>query len=100
MQLTIDIPDQFAPALQAKWDDLGQAAREALAVAAIQQEVLSQAQARELLGLGWYEMEGVLKRHGVLFDYTPEEIEEELRHAALMVERCKAERDKAEQVAK
>lgn len=92
MQLTIDIPDEFAPVLQAKWHDLGEAAREALAVAAIKQNVLSRAQARELLGISRYEMDGVLKRHEVFLDYSEEEVRRDMETARWAADQAAAER--------
>jgi Uncharacterised protein family (UPF0175) len=76
MQVTIDLPDDIAAALQGKWDDLSQGAREAIAVEAYRTGLLDESQVRRLMGFETrYEVHGLLKKHGVPLDITAADVE-------------------------
>jgi hypothetical protein len=57
-------------------DDLARVALEAFATASVRSEALSVFQARQLLGIqSRYEIDGLLKKHGVFFKLTLEDIQ-------------------------
>jgi hypothetical protein len=75
MTLTMNIPDDLAAELGAEFQNLGQAALEALAADAYSKEVLSLEQVRRMLELeSRWEAEAVLKQHGVWPGHSAEEI--------------------------
>lgn len=41
-------------------------------------DAITRPQLEELLGIDRFELDGILKAHGVFFDYSPEEIAEEM----------------------
>jgi predicted HTH domain antitoxin len=72
MQVTLTLPDEIAQQL-AVGRDLSRAALEALAIEGCREHRLSDDQAAELLGMDHYELDGLLKRHGVFLDYSIED---------------------------
>lgn len=66
MKMMLDIPDELARELSAKYQNIGRAAIEALAAEAYETDVLSLEQVRRLLTLpSCWEARDVLKSHGV-----------------------------------
>ncbi len=65
--ITLQLPDDIAHGLVAKWKDLPRAALEAIAIEGYRTEALTSYEVRRLLGFGTrYELDGFLKRHNVL----------------------------------
>lgn len=79
MQITLDLPDDIAGALQAEWADVAKQALEALAVEGYRTGVLTENQVRRLLRLeSRFEVHGILKEHRVALRYTEADLEEDL----------------------
>jgi predicted HTH domain antitoxin len=76
MQITLELPDEIARQL-AGGKDLSRAALEGLVAEACRAHRLSDHQAAELLRLSRYELDGFLKAHGVLLDYSMEDLDRE-----------------------
>lgn len=76
MQITVELPDEIARQLGAG-QDLSRAALEGLVAESCRTHRLSDHQAAELLGLSRHELDGFLKAHGVLLDYSMENFERE-----------------------
>lgn len=73
MQITLELPEDIAAGLEARWKDLPRAALESLAVEAYRSRTLSAAQVRRLLGFETsMQLDAFLKEHA-LFDYTAED---------------------------
>lgn len=65
-QFTVQLPEDIAHGLMAKWTDLPRAALEALAIEAYRTGVLTGYQVRLMLGFQTrYELDGFLKQHNV-----------------------------------
>ena len=76
MEITLKLPEDIAHGLEAKWKDLPRAALESLALEAYRSCALTTAQVRRLLGFETrYELDGFLKQHGVLLNYSVEDLE-------------------------
>ena len=79
--MTVQIPDDIADQLSMVSGDLSRRALEALALDEYKAGHLTKAQLRKTLGFGTrYELDGFLKDHGVLDDYTIADIQRELRN--------------------
>jgi hypothetical protein len=79
MQLTLDLPDDIADALEAEWPDVARKALEALAVEGYRTGALTENQVRRLLGLeSRFEVHGILKEHRIALRYTEADLEEDL----------------------
>lgn len=77
MQITLTIPDNIAAQLGTN----GIAARKILELAAVQgygSGQFTSPQVQEMLGIDRFQLDGLLKAHGILFDYSPEELAEEV----------------------
>ena len=74
------IPDDIAAALQnGGTKPLSRRALELLAVDLYKSGGLTSPQAQTMLGFeNRFELDGLLKAHGVFFDYSPEDVAEEL----------------------
>ena len=78
MELTVHIPDDIAPRLQAAGGDLSRRALEALALEEYKNGHLTNAEMRRMLGFTTLtQIDGFLKDHGVFHDYTMEDLERE-----------------------
>lgn len=78
MDLTVPIPDEIVPRLLAAGGDLSRRALEALALEEYKSGHLTKAELRRMLGYGTrYQLDGFLKAHGVVEDYTWEDFERE-----------------------
>ncbi len=76
--ITLELPEEIARRLGAKWKDLSRAALESLVADGYRSELLSAEQVRVLLGFGSrIRLDEFLKLHGI-YDYTLEDYEEDL----------------------
>lgn len=77
MDLTVKIPDDLAPRLNAG-GDLSRRALEALALEEFKSGRLTNPELRRLLGFATRQaVDGFLKAHGVAMDYTLDDLEQE-----------------------
>lgn len=82
MQVTFEIPEDFAQLLGENPTDLTKIALEGLVLEGLRSGKISIAQARRLLGIcARYEMDGFLKAHEVFLPLTAEDIERDARTA-------------------
>lgn len=79
MELTVQIPDEIAPRLQAAGGDLSRRALEALALKEYKSGHITKPELRRMLGFGTrYELDGFLKAHGLIEEFTFEEVEQQV----------------------
>lgn len=86
--ITVQLPEDIAHGLEARWKDLPRAALEAMAIEAYRTGVLTGYQVRLMLGFQTrYELDGFLKQHNVWENaYSLEDLEkdrETLRHLSM-----------------
>lgn len=80
MQVAIELPEDIAESLRAKWKDLPRHALEALALEGYRSGALTESQVRRVLGFrSRMEVNSFLREHGMYYDYTPSEIDREIR---------------------
>jgi predicted HTH domain antitoxin len=74
MKITIELPDDLA-----EHTDPGREALEALAIEGYRSEALTHAEASQLLGVSRFELDGLLKKHGI-YDhaYEIDDLEQDL----------------------
>ena len=77
MTISFELPHDFEQLVSAIGADLNDMAREAFLVELFREKKITQHQLGQALGLDDYETDGVLKRHGVGYDLTLEEFEEQ-----------------------
>lgn len=78
MDVHLEVPEEFARQLASDSKGLTRVALEALAAEGVRSGKLSVFQARTLLGIqSRYEMDGFLKKHGVLLDVTLEDVQKD-----------------------
>lgn len=71
----LNLPEDIAQGLEAKWKDLARAVLESVALEAYCSGALTTAQARRWLGFETrYELDGFLKQHGVYLSYGIEDV--------------------------
>ena len=88
MQIAIELPEDIARQLQAKWGNLSQGAREAIAIEGYRSGALSQAQVQRLLGMASrWETDALLQRAGVYLDYTEEDLAKDLEVSRQLTEK-------------
>ena len=81
MHIAVDLPEDIAERLQAKWGNLSRAAREAIAIEGYRSAALSQNQVQRLLGLASrWEVDALLKRAGVYLEVTEEDVAREVEN--------------------
>jgi hypothetical protein len=79
MDVTMQIPDDLGKRLAAGGDDLSRRALEGFALEEYKRRQITKAELRRLLGLETrYELDGFLKEHGVLVDYTIDDLRREV----------------------
>ena len=79
MHIGVDLPEDIAERLEARWGDLSRAAREAIAIEGYRSGALSQDQVQRFLGLASrWEVDALLKRAGVYLNYTEEDVVREV----------------------
>ena len=75
MQITLDLPEDIALGLEAKWKDLPRAALESLALEAYRAHALTTAELRRLLGFETrMQADAFLKEHEI-YDFTAADFE-------------------------
>ncbi len=75
MNVHLEIPEELARRLASDANGLARAALEAIALESVRSGKLTVSQARRLLGIqSRYEMDGLLKAHGVFLDLTLEDV--------------------------
>ncbi len=79
MSVTIELPESIAAQLQTNWGDLSRRTLEALAVEAYRDELLSQPQVAELLGLDFWEAERFLKERLAFLHYDEDDLQQDRR---------------------
>lgn len=80
MQVAIELPEDIAEGLRAKWKDLPRHTLEALALEGYRSGALTESQVRRVLGFKTrMEANSFLRDHGIYYDYTPSEIDQEIR---------------------
>lgn len=79
MQVAIELPEDIARELRAKWQDLPRHTLEALAVEGYRSGALTESQVRRVLGLETrWQVNSFLRERGVFYNYTPSEMNEEI----------------------
>ncbi len=79
MKMAIELPEDIAKELEAKWEDLPRRVLESIALEGYCSGVLTESQVRRLLGFDTRrEVNTFLKEHRAYYDYTEAEIEHEL----------------------
>jgi predicted HTH domain antitoxin len=82
MAIAFTLPERIEEHLRSTiGPNLGDAAREAMAVELYREGKLSLGQVAEMLGLSTYQADGVLKRHGAEQPYTVADFEADARAA-------------------
>ena len=78
MDVYLQVPEEFARQLASDSEGLARVALEALAAEGVRSGKLSAFQARTLLGIqSRYEIDGLLKKPGVFFNLTLEDVQED-----------------------
>jgi hypothetical protein len=78
MNVCVEIPDHIAQRLNVGGQDLSRRMLEGLLVEELRAGRLEEAELGELLGIGRLELDGVLKAHGVFYDMTVEDLENDI----------------------
>lgn len=85
MEVTLNIPDEFAAQFSAEGKDISRAALEALAVEGYRAERLSESEIRHLLGFETrMEVHAFLKEHGAYMHYSVADMERDHESALRM----------------
>jgi hypothetical protein len=88
MQIGIELPEDIAQGLQAEWKDLPRHALEAIALEGYRSGALTESQVRRVLGFeSRLEVNSFLREHGVYYNYTPTEIDQEIATNERLLER-------------
>ncbi len=91
MQVAIELPEDIAEGLRAKWQDLPRHTLEALALEGYRSGALTESQVRRVLGFRTrMEVNSFLRDHGIYYDYTPSEIDQEIRTNERLLEHREA----------
>ncbi|GAP97762.1 UPF0175 family protein [Leptolyngbya sp. NIES-2104] len=78
MQVTINIPDDFAETLQRNGDDLSRKALEALVIEAYRNDIITRFQVRQILGLrSRFAVDTFLKQSNVYLHYDESDLEDD-----------------------
>ncbi len=88
MQVAIELPEDVGEELRAKWKDLPRHALEAIALEAYRSGALTESQVRRMLGFeSRMEVNAFLKEHGIYYNYTQAEIEQEIETSEQLLQR-------------
>lgn len=79
MAVTIQLPPDIEQRLRAEMPDLDDRAREAALVQLYRDRKLSHGQVAKILGISRYELDGILKKHGVCIEQSAEDVARESR---------------------
>jgi len=78
MQVTVDLPEDIARALEEQWLDLSRHALEAIAIEGYRTGALTESQVKRLLGFeSRFHVHAFLKDHRVPLRYTAEDAEDD-----------------------
>jgi predicted HTH domain antitoxin len=77
MSVTFDLPPEIETGLRQAIGDLDQAAKEAALVELYRQRKLTHHELSRALGLSRFEVDALLKRRGVAYDVTLEQVKRE-----------------------
>ena len=77
MQITIEIPDDIAERLTKQVGNLSRHTLEALAIEGYRSERLSHGQVGRILGLSWWEVEGLLSDAKAYLHYDEADLEQD-----------------------
>ena len=79
MQLAIELPEDIAEDLRAKWKDLPRHALEAIALEGYRSGALTESQVCRVLGFETrLEVNSFLRDRGVYYNYSPAELDQEV----------------------
>jgi len=79
MQLAIELPEDIAEDLRAKWRDLPRHALEAIALEGYRSGALTESQVRRLLSFETrLEVNSFLRDRGAYYNYSPSELDQEI----------------------
>ena len=79
MQLAIELPEDIAEDLRAKWKDMPRHALEAIALEGYRSGALTESQLRRVLGFETrLEVNSFLRDRGVYYNYSPSELDQEI----------------------
>jgi len=79
MQITLELPDEIARTLEAKWNDLPRATLESVALEGYRSGALTEEEVRRILGYeNRMQVHGFLKEHGVYLNYNLEDLEQDM----------------------
>jgi Uncharacterised protein family (UPF0175) len=89
MEIVLTIPDEIAAQIQnGSGEPIARRVLELTALEAYRQGLLTENQLRQMLGFTTrYQLDGFLKAHGILFDYSPTELEREAETSRMLVEK-------------
>ena len=89
MEIVLRIPDELAAQIQnGSGEPVARRVFELTALEAYRQGLLTTTQLRRMLGFATrYQLDGFLKAHGILFDYSPEELAREAETSRMLVEK-------------
>lgn len=80
MQITLELPDEIAQELEAKWNDLPRATLESVALEGYRSDALTEEQVRRILGYETrMQVHAFLKEHGVYLNYNLEDLEQDMK---------------------
>jgi predicted HTH domain antitoxin len=77
MNVAVNLPEDIAKRLEARWHDLSRGALEAIALEGYRSEALTRDQVARLLGLSFWEAESFLKDRGAYLAYNDEDLEQD-----------------------
>src|SRR5262249_26979462 len=87
MQVAIELPEDIAEELRAKWKDLPRHALEAVALEGYRSGALTESQVRRVLGFETrLEVNSFLRDHGVYYNYSPSELDQEIESNERLLE--------------
>jgi hypothetical protein len=81
MQVTIELPENVAKLVAGSPETFSRTVLEAVLLTAVRDARLSRADARRILGVSRYEMDGLLKRFGAASDLTIDDLERDTANA-------------------
>lgn len=93
MQITVNIPDEFAKAIAPEGKDGARIALEALALEGYRSEALGENDVRRILGFRTnLQVHAFLKEHGVHLQYNAADLEEDLAAAHELLAQIESEK--------
>jgi predicted HTH domain antitoxin len=79
LQITIDLPDEIASTIKAKWDNFPRKVLESLAIEAYRQGVITSAEVGRMLNISSrYEVDSFLKQAQAYLHYNEADFEQDL----------------------